>query len=523
MTSNQIYSENIPAPPSFPILADGVFEAEGEKAKCGAVLPHRKLDERHQEVRSISRYAEIERLPNEVIREIFIFDRFISSQDDWLSEQPWKWQRLAHLFCTYGTPVKNNLDCWPPLPIVMQYHLGFWEIYSPNHMTEDEDDIMAALQNSDRICKIELNVTTRLLEKLTTLPQKPFPMLEHLELKTESDNGLILPNESFVGPFPNLHVLNLAKIAFPALQRVLPLARDLVELHLEALPSSGYITPAALLTFLPVMTRLEILYLDFHSPISRPISGRYRRAPQGRVVLLALEWFTFRGVSEDLECLSSGIDAPGIMYINVTFFNQATIFDTSQFLRFISRTQTQRSHDTAKLYCSESIISMTLTQRGGPPQMSLNVLCTPLDWQLSCMAEIFAELYPIVHDVRNFHIDEIPSDSEHDDMNPSPFLELFRPFTNVEELLLPQHVASHVRYILEREGLLPNARVTVTPKRRRRRSPIYTSSEEEHLPKSPKATRQRRRRSPIYTSSDEEPVTHSQIVIPHRVVSTISP
>jgi hypothetical protein len=251
----------------------------------------------------------------------------------------------------------------------------------------------------------------------------------------------------------------VAKIAFPALQRVLPSARNLVDLHLEELPSSGYITPAALLAFLPVMTRLETLYLHFHSPISRPISGGYRPAPQGRAVLHSLKWFTFYGVSEDLECLLSGIDAPGIMYINVTFFNQATIFDISQFLQFTSRTETQMSHDTAELYCLEGDISMTLTQRGRPLQMMLRVLCMRLYWQLSCMAEIFAGLYPIVRDVRNFHVKADPSFSQ-DDLDPSPLLELFRPFTNVEELFLPQHIASHVGYVLEREGLVLNARVT---------------------------------------------------------------
>jgi hypothetical protein len=420
--------------------------------------------------------------------EIFIFDRLISisrPRSYWSPRRSWEWHRLVHvcrrwrhiifdsprslnlqLFCTYGTPVKNNLNCWPSLPIVMQYQRSTHPFYiKPNSEISDADNIMAALQNSDRICKIQLNVTTPLLEKLTTLRQESFPVLEHLELETDTDNVFILPNESFVGPFPNLHVLHVAKIAFPALQRVVQSARDLVDLHLESLPSSGYITPAALLTFLPVMTRLERLYLHFHSPISRPISGGYRRAPQGRAVLLALESFTFHGVSEDLECLLSGIDAPGVMYISVTFFNQATIFDISQFLQFISLTQTQRSHDTAKLCCSESDVSMALsTQRGKPLhwQMVLSVQCMPLDWQLSCMSEIFAELYPIIRDVRNFHIDEIPSLS--DDVDPSPLLELFRPFTNVEELFLPHHVASHVRYFLEREGSLPNARVTAAEK-----------------------------------------------------------
>ncbi|KAH9968525.1 hypothetical protein BGW80DRAFT_656694 [Lactifluus volemus] len=458
MASHHLYSTPfvppLPIDLSFPISADGIFEAEGDMAECGAVLPDGKLNEQHQEVRSVSQYAAIERLPNEVIREMFIFDRLISiflPQGHWPPRQLWNWHRLIHvcrrwrhiifdsprslnlqLFCTHGTPVKNNLDCWPALPIVMQYPQSSTSFNYSNPISEisDADNIMAALQHSDRICKIRLNVTTPLLEKLTTVPQDSFPALESLELERETDNGFILPEESFVGPFPNLHVLHVARIAFPALRRVLLSARDLVVLHLEELPSNGYITPAALLTFLPVMTRLESLYLHFRSPISRPILGGYRSAPQGRAVLLALKWFTFYGVSEDLGCLLSGIDAPGIVDIDVTFFNQATMFDTSQLLQFISRTQTQMSHDTAELSCLEDDIPMTLTQRGRPHRMMLRVLCMQLDWQLSCMAEILAELYPIVRDIRSFHINAIPSDSVQDGVDPSPLLELFRPFTN---------------------------------------------------------------------------------------------
>ena len=140
-------------------------------------------------VRSIPQYAAIERLPNEILREIFIFDRLIFiflSQSS--SLVPWKWHRLAHicqrwrhiifdsprslnlqLFCTYGTPVKNNLNCWPALPINMEYRrkpsVRFYDsVINPNSEISDEDNIMAALQNSDRICKIQLNMTTPLLE-----------------------------------------------------------------------------------------------------------------------------------------------------------------------------------------------------------------------------------------------------------------------------------------------------------------------------------------------------------------------
>jgi hypothetical protein len=102
---------------------------------------------------------------------------------------------------------------------------------------------------------------------------------------------------------------NMTRIAFPALQQLLLSAENLVSLHLEALPSSGYISPEATLIFLPVMTRLENLHFYFLSPIYRPILRGRNPALQRRAVLPALENFAFHSVGDDLECLSSRIDA----------------------------------------------------------------------------------------------------------------------------------------------------------------------------------------------------------------------
>jgi ankyrin repeat protein len=418
-------------------------------------------------------------LPDEVLMQIFAFDRPVSiALSQGRQGRSWEWHRLIHvcqrwryiifdsprsldlqLFCTYGTPVKNNLDCWPALPIAMQY----LQSSSSNPLpvdVGDEDNIIAALQYPNRIFSIQLTVTNPLLDRLAALVQERFPALEFLELTTQTETGLILPSESFRGPFAKIRVLNMTRIAFPALQRLLLSAENLVSLHLEALPSSEYISPEATLIFLPVMTRLEKLHLHFLSPIYRPISRGQNPALQRRAVLPALENFAFYGVSDDLECLSSRIDAPVLKCIDITFFNQATIFDTPQFVQFLCRTETQRSHDEAKVYCSETNISITLTQGGRPHQMGLRVQCMPLHWQLSCMAEICDNLSLVISDVQDLHMDAyslLPS--KRDEMDPLPLLELFRPFSNVKRLFLTKNVARHVKYALKQEaaaGVLPN-------------------------------------------------------------------
>jgi F-box-like len=425
----------------------------------------------------ISQFAAIERLPDEILLEIFHFDRLISTA---LSQgrpyRLWDWHRLIHvcrrwryivfessrsldlrLFCTYGTPVKDNLDCWPALPIAMRY----LQPSSPNrlHMASgDEDNICAALQHPHRICDIELTVTTPLLERL---PNGPFPALEHLELMTQSETGYTLPGESLSGHFPSLRVLKLTRIALPTLQPLLLSAANLVSLHLEDLPSSGYSTPEALI-LLPTMTRLKTLHLYFLSPVARPVVGRNDSTPQRGIVFPSLEEFAFRGICEDLECLLSGVDAPVLKDIKLTFFNQATLFDATQLLQFVCRAEAQKSHDKAILYCSETDISITLTQVETLHQMEFRVQCMPLDWQLSCMAEICDNLATILTNVRRLHIDaSLPLPGKQNDMDPLPLLELFRSFINVTGLFLADNVAHYVRYALKQEmatGVLPNAK-----------------------------------------------------------------
>jgi hypothetical protein len=306
----------------------------------------------------ISQPAAIEMLPDEILLEIFHFDRLIStalSQDRPYSL--WDWHRLIHvrrrwrciifesprsldlqLFCSYGTPVKDNLDCWPALPIVMRY----LQLSSPNHLpmaSRDEDNICAALQHPHRICKIELTVTTPLLERL---PNRLFPALEHLEPVTQIETGYTLPSGSFDGHFPSVRVLKLTRIAFTTLQPLILSAANIISLHLEGLPSNGYSTPEALLIFLPMMTRLETLHLYFLSPVARLIVGRNNPIPQRRIVFPSLEGFAFRGICEDLECLLCGADAPVLKDINLIFFNQASTFDTTQLLQFVCRAETQK-------------------------------------------------------------------------------------------------------------------------------------------------------------------------------------
>jgi hypothetical protein len=66
-----------------------------------------------------------------------------------------KWRNIAfgsprrldlRLYCKAGTPVRDTLDVWPPLPIFL---------CSRGHRQSGMDNIIAALEHNDRICQID--------------------------------------------------------------------------------------------------------------------------------------------------------------------------------------------------------------------------------------------------------------------------------------------------------------------------------------------------------------------------------
>ena len=108
-----------------------------------------------------------------------------------LNASPQLWPRLVHicpkwrhivfanasqqalylrLFYTHGKSVLKTLDCWPALPIVLEY--GGSPTLDPP-APEDEDNIVAALKQYDRVSSIHLTISASLLEKLLLL-KEPF-------------------------------------------------------------------------------------------------------------------------------------------------------------------------------------------------------------------------------------------------------------------------------------------------------------------------------------------------------------
>src|SRR5258707_179284 len=247
-------------------------------------------------------------------------------------------------------------------------------------LTLNFNNILAALRHNDHICKITLTfIPSVQLEKVFIAMQKPFPALTHLELHsagTGETQPLILG-----GSAPRLQVLELHRTPFRGIPKLLFAATDLVVLALFNIPHSGYISPDAMVNCLSSLTRLKFLCLGFQSPRSRPDQGRRRPPPPTRSVLPALTSFVFKGVSEYLEDLLSGIDAPQLSQLAITFFHQL-IFDTPQLTQFISRMPTLMAHDLAQarlVFCKRYICVIFPRALGGV--FRIGISCIQSDWQ----------------------------------------------------------------------------------------------------------------------------------------------
>jgi hypothetical protein len=235
-------------------------------------------------------------------------------------------RRLSlRLYCKARTPVRDTLDVWPLLPIVVR---------SDGYETWGVDGIIAVLKHNDRISELDLvDIPSPQLEKIWAAMEQPFPELTHLQLQRRDETAPVVP-ASFLGESSaRLQSLFLYWIPFPGLPKLLMSTIHLVRLDLRRIPYSGYISPEVMATCLSVLTRLETLVIKFESPRCSPNHTIRRPPPRTRNLLPVLKKLLFFGVSEYLEDLVGRIDAPLLNNLDVTFFHQL-IFSTPQLTQF---------------------------------------------------------------------------------------------------------------------------------------------------------------------------------------------
>jgi hypothetical protein len=89
------------------------------------------------------------------------------------------------LLCTDRRPVREMLDIWPALPIVIR---GDSDLPL---QAKGSDNIIAALRHSDRVCQINLSdILCKLLGRIQAAIQEPFPVLTDLAIWSFGNSGL---------------------------------------------------------------------------------------------------------------------------------------------------------------------------------------------------------------------------------------------------------------------------------------------------------------------------------------------
>ncbi|KAH9981608.1 hypothetical protein BJV74DRAFT_952934 [Russula compacta] len=422
------------------------------------------LQEKSGEERESQRQVTINMLPDIVLLEIFDFTlKDLSCH----SHTIWTWAKLVHVCrlwrrivfgspqrlqlrvaCSFRTPTRTSLDIWPALPIVIRC--------LPGHVNGDkcEENIVAALEQHERISEIYLYVPNSVLARFAAVMQEPLPALTRLHLKaSKAETATVLPEEFLGGSVPGLRSLYLDGIPFPELPKLLLSARDLVHLRLFTIPRSGYVSPEVMATCLAALTRLESLHFEFESPRSHPEeASRYPPLPTS-TLLPALTNFQFQGVSEYLEDLVTRIDAPRLGNLRIKFFNRLSS-ELSQLPRFVSRPERFKAFNGAHISFYDRYVDLLLTpqvMRFDNDLLYLMISSTAPDWQLASMAQVCNSSFPLHPTLEYLYILKPGNPSPHwrYDMENAQWLEFLYPFAGVKNLYLGMGITLHVALALQ--------------------------------------------------------------------------
>lgn len=387
-----------------------------------------------------------------------IFDLYRIDEVDRTSDFPWNWHRLAHvcrtwrnilfassrylnleLLCTYWTPTRKNLGYLPPLPIV---------ISSPGIFKDsDKDNILAALEHPDRVRVVELSVPHSLLEKMVTVTQEPFPALTRLWLASKDWNCTpALPDTFLGGRAPCLQKIRLDGISFPAAPALLLSARDLVVVELRHIPSSGYISPEAMVTSLATLPRLKHFTFTFLRGTLHP--GQILQPPITLTVLPALTTFEFGGHMEYLEDFVAQIDVPQLNYLSIKYsrkferwWEEDIDFPIPQLCQFIDRSGQLSQFRRAFVEIDPSAVIIEL--HGGQSSFKLSIQTTGLYQVLSQIPGMLLKVDRLFISSCSW----IPVYHRLD--RGLEWLELLYPFTAVKALIVEEELSQGVALALK--------------------------------------------------------------------------
>src|SRR5258708_31408719 len=407
------------------------------------------------DIGSLYRKAAIEMLSDNVLLEIFdlCLDK-VEEIDPWYGgfdrnpRHPYSvWYALVHvcqrwryivfasprrlnlrLLCPKRRPVRKMLGIWPALSIVIWDSVDFM----------DEDNIIAALEQHDRVCEIKLEGFTRLQqEKLLPLMRESFPALTKLHINARfpkrGELAPVLPDSFLGGSAPRLQFLCLESVTFPTLPNLLLSSGDLVYLYLSGFPS-GYITPEMAIG-LSALTRLENMRLFFGYPSSNSDPEDRPLAPLMRSLLPALKELELQGPGEYFDDFVARIDAPSINCLKMRLTGlRFSIVNLLHLPQFIGRVEKVQSFGYADIYLDYRAMDIAISPQAWTPDSKALLLTVSyhLTWALPSLVEgCKSSLFP-VSNIEHFNISAQPPYWE---FNPL-WLELLRQFPAAKSLSL---------------------------------------------------------------------------------------
>src|SRR5712672_2462444 len=348
----------------------------------------------------------IHTLPDDILLEVFDQYRLLSAQD-WSHSQGWyklahtcqRWRQLIfasslrlnlQLRCTFRTPVVDMINHSPPYPLILDYgprNLKTWT-------TEDQHNLLFALQHLLRAQEIMLSASQSILAEMTAAMVEAAPRLEHLTLHSQSAE-FVLPRSFLNGDAPQLRHLILTSVSLARLDPLLASTTSLVSLVLERIPSAAYFSPTSLMVHIRSMPHLQKLSIGFLSTVPRPgFRGEVflPRGPISRVTLPALTQLVYQGVSVYIEALLARVETPLIQDIDITLFNQLTL-TIPHICGFIRDLESFRPACARIDFAQTSAhLIMSGPQPSESPDISPAVSCSLFDFQVSAMAQICRDL-----------------------------------------------------------------------------------------------------------------------------------
>ena len=354
------------------------------------------------------------------------------------------------LVCTYGTPVADMLVYSPPLPLVIDYQ-------GADITAEDEEAIILALEQRERVRRIRFKLPVLKLQKLIMAIDGEYPILEYLilvDLPEEKRTVLTLP-----GTLQTPHLRHLAiDCSIPIRFQLLTTAVGLVTLNLGLHNPSTYFQPTVLLQSLSLMPQLEILVIFFRFPVpNRDVERQLMRTPiTTHVTLSNLRTFGLQAVSAYSEAVLSRITASRLEIFQICYPKQTT-FSVPQLLQFMGRTENLRFDRADFEFLGDRVFVVV-----HPPEtnimpmhsFSMNVDCWHLDWQVSSVAQIFkalSQIFSVVEHLTLMHKVHSRSSEEHNEVDRTEWRKLLRSFSNVKTLRIEDGLVNELSRCLRLE------------------------------------------------------------------------